>query len=111
MANWQPDLPLDTFAAHPSADDVEATIRDRDGRYGPFITQARNAQLLKDVIRNGMGDVKWQTLQPDQREALEMIAAKLSRIVTGDPHYADSWHDIAGYAQLVAQRLQTRKGA
>ena len=27
------------------------------------------------------------------------------RIVNGDPHYHDSWHDIVGYAKLVADRL------
>jgi hypothetical protein len=34
-----------------------------------------------------------------------MIAHMLGRILNGDPDYADSWHDIAGYAQLVADRL------
>jgi hypothetical protein len=47
-------------------------------------------------------------LMPDQREALEMIAHKIARIVNGDPNYADSWLDIAGYAQLVADRLNER---
>ena len=28
------------------------------------------------------------------------------RIVNGDQHYADSWIDIAGYAKLVADRLE-----
>jgi hypothetical protein len=35
-----------------------------------------------------------------------MIAHKLGRIVNGDPNYVDSWVDIAGYATLVAKRLQ-----
>jgi hypothetical protein len=34
-----------------------------------------------------------------------MIAHKIGRILNGDPNYADSWIDIAGYAQLVADRL------
>ena len=34
-----------------------------------------------------------------------MIFHKIGRIINGDPDYADSWHDIAGYAQLVANRL------
>ena len=41
----------------------------------------------------------------DQLEALDMIAHKIARIINGDPDYADSWHDIAGYAKLVADRL------
>lgn len=48
---------------------------------------------------------KWQLLAPDQREALEMLQHKVGRILNGDPDYADSWRDIAGYAQLVADRL------
>ena len=40
------------------------------------------------------------------REALFMIAHKIGRIVNGDPWYADSWVDIAGYAKLVADRLE-----
>ena len=34
-----------------------------------------------------------------------MVAHKAARILNGDPNIADSWHDIAGYTQLVAQRL------
>jgi hypothetical protein len=34
-----------------------------------------------------------------------MICHKIARILNGDPNYADSWVDIAGYAQLVADRL------
>ena len=33
-------------------------------------------------------------------EALEMIAHKIARILSGDADYADNWVDIAGYAQL-----------
>jgi hypothetical protein len=45
-------------------------------------------------------------LTPDQQEALDMIFHKIGRIVNGDPDYADSWIDIAGYATLVADRLE-----
>lgn len=34
-----------------------------------------------------------------------MQAHKQARILNGDPNYADSWHDIAGYATLVEQEL------
>jgi hypothetical protein len=46
-------------------------------------------------------------MQDDQREALDMIAHKIGRILNGDPNYADSWHDLEGYARLVEQRLIT----
>jgi hypothetical protein len=45
-------------------------------------------------------------LYPDQLQALDMIATKISRIVNGNPNHTDSWTDIAGYATLVADRLQ-----
>jgi hypothetical protein len=35
-----------------------------------------------------------------------MVVHKIGRILNGDPHYADSWVDIAGYAKLVADRLE-----
>jgi hypothetical protein len=51
---------------------------------------------------------KWSSLKADQKEGLEMIAAKISRILNGDPDYPDSWDDIAGFATLVANRLSKR---
>jgi hypothetical protein len=48
-------------------------------------------------------------LTDDQWEAMEMIAHKLARIINGDPDYHDNWADIAGYAKLVADRLETGK--
>ena len=44
-------------------------------------------------------------LSPDQAEALDMIAHKIARILNGDPNHHDHWHDIAGYATLIADRL------
>jgi len=38
-----------------------------------------------------------------------MICHKIGRIVNGDPNYYDSWADIAGYAKLVSDRLETGK--
>jgi hypothetical protein len=47
----------------------------------------------------------WSQLSPVQRQALTVIADKIARILTGDPDYADNWHDIQGYARLVEERL------
>ena len=47
----------------------------------------------------------WPHLADDQRECLEMLAHKIGRILNGDPDYPDSWHDMVGYAKLVADRL------
>lgn len=83
---------------------IESTLAARGARYGAFPTFSDATQTLKAFFRSKMG-AKWDGLADDQKEALEMIAHKLARIITGDPHYDDSWRDIAGYAQLVANRL------
>lgn len=82
--------------------DISSVLAERGTRYGSFENHAKIAQALKLVMAN---TPKWGTLSPDQAEALEMVAHKVARILNGDPNYADSWVDIAGYATLVADRL------
>lgn len=84
--------------------DINTTLNERGKRYGTFQGHAEISQRLKGVLRKFEAE-RGCDLEPDQREALEMIAHKIARIINGDPDYADSWHDIAGYAQLVADRL------
>lgn len=83
-------------------------LDERGNRYGDFAVQAEVAQKLKlqTVPRCflGGGDTEHVVL-----EALEMICTKLSRIVCGDPTYADNWVDIAGYATRVAEYLEREK--
>lgn len=75
----------------------------RGERYGDFINHAIITQKLKGVMSSQIG---WDNLDVDMKESLEMIAHKIGRILNGDPNYDDSWVDIAGYATLVANRLQ-----
>lgn len=84
--------------------DINKTLADRGLRYGKFADHAAITQAFKQFTREEMGN-KWEGLQFDQQEALDMIFHKIGRIVTGDPNWADSWHDIAGYATLVEKRL------
>ena len=83
--------------------DIDETLNERGARYGTFKNHAEISQLIKGLL---WSRPNWHGLEPDQREALEMIAHKIARIINGDPNYADSWVDIAGYAKLVANRLQ-----
>jgi len=85
--------------------DITQTLTERGKRYGTFTGHADVTQKLKDVIRSELG-TRGKVLAPDQMEALEMVCHKIGRIVNGDPDYDDSWVDIAGYAKLVADRLQ-----
>ena len=81
--------------------DITDTLQERGQRYGVFTRHAEISQQLKEVINQ----YQTKVLAADQQEALDMICHKIGRILNGDPDYADSWHDIAGYAQLVADRL------
>ena len=87
--------------AHPLKN-VETILEERGRRYGLFKDLASMSQTIKDMMKQEEG---WARLAPDQKEALEVIAQKIARILNGDPNYADSWVDIAGYAKLVADRL------
>lgn len=81
-------------------------LTERGKRYGEFEDHAFISQGLKEEMSSHKG---WSRLKWDQKEALEMIAHKVARILNGDPHYSDSWVDIAGYAKLVADRLVLRE--
>lgn len=77
---------------------VTETLSERGKRYGDFETHAAITYELKNVMR---ATKNWPMLTNPMRESLDMIAHKIGRILNGDPTYADSWHDIAGYAKLV----------
>ena len=88
------------MATKKTSSNVAATLAQRGKRYGEFAEHARITQNLKAVMKDSPN---WQEgkLTASQMESLEMIAHKIGRILNGDASYADSWHDIAGYAQLV----------
>jgi hypothetical protein len=83
--------------------DISATLTARGSRYGVFKDHAFVTQNIKAAMR---ASHKWNFLSQDKQEALEMIAHKIGRILNGDPEYHDSWHDIEGYARLVAETLK-----
>ena len=87
---------------------IDATLAERGTKYGKFIDQAAVTYKLKNVLREHSSNHS-KSYSYDQAEALDMICVKLGRIVNGDSDYADSWVDIAGYAKLVSDRLQTGK--
>ena len=85
---------------------VDATLAERGTRYGTFTGHAKITQNIKRAMQDSPN---WEKLDDDQREALEMTANKIGRILNGDPNYADSWHDIIGYTRLVEARLDGLK--
>ena len=88
--------------------DVDAILAQRGSRYGKFCDHAKITQELKHAIYKHMvgRNVKgYAALTPSMKEAIDMTCHKLGRIANGDPTYADSWVDIAGYTTLVAKEL------
>lgn len=81
--------------------DIKDILIERGSRYGEFKRHALITMSLKRTV-----DFYGDQLSDDQREALHMIVHKMGRILNGDPNYVDSWVDIAGYAKLVADRLE-----
>jgi len=86
--------------------DINNTLNERGSRYGDFTSHAVITQNLKRVMVDTAG---WRKLSDDKKEALEMIAHKIGRILNGDPEYDDSWIDIAGYSQLIVNNLRKIK--
>ena len=85
--------------------DVSQVLEERGSRYGKFEGHAKVTQRFKSTMWEEL-ELRGKRLAPDQLEALEMIFHKIGRIINGDENYDDSWVDIAGYAKLVADRLQ-----
>ena len=100
---WQPPemLPM------PEVNQVDETLDARAVDYGKFIEGAEVMQMLKRVVQNALSN-RDKVLAHDQAEAMDMIIHKIGRIVNGNPDVVDHWLDIAGYAQLVADRLEGR---
>ena len=86
-------------------DKLSAVLADRGKTHGDFHDQAAISQQIKRVLARGP-----TTLHEPYREALEMIAVKMSRIVSGNPDEVDHWLDIAGYAKLVSDIIERNKG-
>lgn len=82
---------------------INDTLAERKKTHGEFTNHAEISQSLKNVLHEFGG---FDALQADQKEALEMIVHKIARILNGNPDTHDHWHDIAGYATLIADRLE-----
>ena len=84
------------------SDMVKRTLEEREKTHGSWSTTSKVIQLIKDVIRRyAPSDIDLQS-----KEALEMIAHKIGRIICGNPKELDHWLDVAGYATLEHDRLK-----
>ena len=88
-------------------DYVDKTLDTRAQSYGKFKDGAALMQAIKRTMA-AHAATHGKTFADDQWEALEMIVHKIGRIVNGNPDVTDHWVDIAGYATLIADRLEGR---
>lgn len=85
---------------------VDDILNERGSRYGKFIDVSIATLAIQAAVYDNMTTDKLKSLDPDMSVAIDMICHKLARIAVGDEEYVDNWVDIAGYATLVADRLQ-----
>lgn len=82
---------------------IEEILAEREKTHGDFRIHA----AITDAIKFHMlSSSKWDYLSSMQREALDMTAHKIGRILAGNPDHKDHWDDIAGYTTLVARELK-----
>jgi len=82
---------------------VNETLDAREEEYGEYRDLA---QLLESIIETYKLSRNYWKLKPYQRVALYMDAMKTVRILNGNINNIDSWHDKAGYAELVVKELR-----
>ena len=70
---------------------------EREKTHGSFADVAAMSQQIKAAMSMSKN---WLVLNTAQREALEQIAMKIARVLSGDRNYRDHWEDIGGYAKL-----------
>lgn len=82
---------------------VDEILKNRDSIHGDYQKVADTSQRLKAVIADTVNQ-----LPLDMNESLDLICTKISRIANGNFEEVDHWLDIAGYAQLIANRLHKK---
>lgn len=76
-------------------------LEERQHTHGTFEDNAIISQSFKRMFRAGPG---WNMLSDIEREAMDMIALKFSRILSGKSMSKQHWEDVVGYAKLVEEK-------
>ena len=84
---------------------TEELLNARGKTHGEFKNHAAASQGLKRELNRH----RKASLNDIQEEALAMILHKIARIISGNPNFKDHWDDIAGYAKLVADRVDNQQ--
>jgi len=73
-------------------------LNERQKTHGDFRDNARISQALKTIMRN---EPKYKYLTDVEKESLDMLALKIGRVLSGNPHLVQHWEDLEGYSKLV----------
>ena len=82
---------------------INDTLSERGKTHGRYSEVAGFAQGMK-ALMHAMPN--WEELSSVQCEALDMVASKIGRVLSGNHNERDHWLDIVGYAQLVVLELE-----
>lgn len=88
------------IAMEPNVADL---LNDRQTTHGDFRSNARVSQMLKAVFRSCE---HWQFLDDVEKESMDMIAAKFSRVLSGKSLEKQHWEDVEGYARLALKECK-----
>lgn len=77
-----------------------ALLSERQTTHGEFSHNAIYGQQLRSLFRSSP---RWPEIPPVQREALDNIATKMSRILSGQADRIQHWEDVEGYARLARE--------
>jgi hypothetical protein len=77
---------------------VTGLLDERGRTHGAFENNARVAQFLRAYWRQ---QPAWASMPEIQREALDQMAGKFSRIFSGQATHFDHWKDLGGYSRLA----------
>jgi len=95
------ERPLAKAQAPTGSGSVEGILTQRQNTHGEFGDNARISQAIKRIMRAEPG---WELLSDTERESMDMIALKFSRILSGKSLEKQHWEDVVGYGKL-AERL------
>ena len=101
---WLPPAPVADTETSETRGIVEDTLTERGKNYGDFTDNAQISQSIKNIVHLYV-DKHPVAIENYMLEAMDLIATKIGRLLSGNPYHVDGWHDIAGYATLVEQRL------
>ena len=72
----------------------------RQTTHGSFRDNAEFAQKIRNLYR---ASPSWLAMPYEHREALDMMATKFSRILSGQSDCRQHWEDVEGYARLALE--------